>query len=150
MSSTPAARHWTSPNEDGWASGGHDENTPTRWLTIRYSISYLSRTAAIAKKRSARYRLGRSHFSTDKVLTIDLTYEPDDMVHRIRGVGGAEFIFTKQIDRLAAGNLQVNDFQIEVGAMDYGFDIDGIIGMDFLIQVGAIVDLTRLEMYTAP
>ena len=88
-------------------------------------------------------------FSTDKVLTVGLTYEPDDRVHRIRGVGGAEFIFTKQVDCLAVGDLQVNDFQIEVGAMDYGFDIDGIIGMDFLIQIGAIIDLAKLEMYPA-
>ena len=34
--------------------------------------------------------------------------------------------------------------------MDYGFDIDGIIGMDFLVEVGAIVDLSRLEIYTTP
>jgi len=88
-------------------------------------------------------------FSTDKVLTVGLTYEPDDRVHRIRGVGGAEFIFTKQVDCLAVGDLRVNDFQIEVGAMDYGFDIDGIIGMDFLIQIGAIIDLAKLEMYPA-
>ena len=86
-------------------------------------------------------------FSMDRVLTIGLTYAPDDKVHRIRGVGGAEFVFTKQVDSLAVGQLQVNDFQIEVGAMDYGFDIDGIIGMDFLIQVGAIIDLAKLEMY---
>jgi hypothetical protein len=83
------------------------------------------------------------------LLTIGLTYEPDDRVHRIRGVGGAEFVFTKCVDSLAVGKLQVNDFQIEVGAMDYGFDIDGIIGMDFLIQVGAIIDLAKLEMYPA-
>ena len=89
-------------------------------------------------------------FPTDAVLTIGLTYEPDDMVHRIRGVGGAEFIFTKQVDTLMVDELQVNDFQIEVGAMDYGFDIDGIIGMDFLVEVGAIVDLSRLEIYTTP
>ncbi len=88
-------------------------------------------------------------FSTDKVLTIDLTYEPDDSVHRIRGIGGTEFVFTKRGDCLAVGELQVNDFQIEVGAMDYDFDIDGIIGMDFLIQVGAIIDLAKLEMYPA-
>jgi hypothetical protein len=44
------------------------------------------------------------------------------------------------------GELQVSDFQIEVGSMDYGFDIDGIIGMDFLIQVEAIIDLARLEI----
>jgi hypothetical protein len=88
-------------------------------------------------------------FSTDRVLAIGLTYEPDDSVHRIRGVGGAEFVFTKRVDSLAVGKLQVNDFQIEVGAMDYGFDIDGIIGMDFLLQVGAIIDLAKLEMYPA-
>ncbi len=88
-------------------------------------------------------------FSTDRVSAISLMYEPDDMVHRIRGVGGTEFVFTKRIDCLAVGELLVNDFQIEVGAMDYGFDIDGIIGMDFLIQVGAIIDLAKLEMYPA-
>ena len=71
------------------------------------------------------------------------------MVHRIRGVGGTEFVFTKRVDRLSVGDLQVNDFQIEVGAMDYGFDIDGIIGMDFLTQVGAIIDLAKLEVYPA-
>ena len=88
-------------------------------------------------------------FSTDRVLTIGLTYEPDDRVHRIRGVGGTEFVFTKRVDCLVVGELQVNDFQIEVGAMDYGFDIDGIIGLDFLIQVGAIIDLSKLEVYLA-
>jgi len=88
-------------------------------------------------------------FSTDRVLTIGLTYEPEDMVHRIRGVGGTEFVFTKRVDSLAVGELQVDDFQIEVGTMDYGFDIDGIIGVDFLVQVGAIVDLSKLEMYSA-
>jgi hypothetical protein len=88
-------------------------------------------------------------FSTDSVLTIGLMYEPDDMVHRIRSVGGTEFVFTKRVDRLVVGKLQVNDFQIEVGAMEYGFDIDGIIGMDFLIQVGAIIDLAKLEIYPA-
>ena len=82
-------------------------------------------------------------------MTIGLTYEPDDKVHRIRGVGGTEFVFAKRVDRLGVGELQVNDFQIEIGAMDYGFDIDGIIGMDFLIQVGAIIDLAKLEMRPA-
>lgn len=86
-------------------------------------------------------------FPTDKVLAIDLQYEAEDTVHRIRGVGGAEFVFAKKVDRLSMGELQVNDFEIEVGAMDYGFEIDGIIGMDFLTQVGAVVDLAKLEIH---
>jgi hypothetical protein len=47
------------------------------------------------------------------------------------------------------GELQINDFEIEVGAMDYGFEIDGIVGMDFLTQVGAIIDLAKSEIYQA-
>ena len=89
-------------------------------------------------------------FSTDRILTIGLTYEPEDMVHRIRGVGGTEFVFTKRVDNLAVGELRVSNFQVEIGAMDYGFDIDGIIGMDFLIQVRATIDLSKLEIYSAP
>jgi hypothetical protein len=33
--------------------------------------------------------------------------------------------------------------------MDYGFAIDGIIGTDFLLQVGAVIDLSRLEIHRA-
>ena len=87
-------------------------------------------------------------FSTDRVETIGLTYAPEDTVHRIRGVGGTEFVFMKKIDCLAIGDLRVDDFQIEIGAMDYGFDIEGIIGMDFLTQVGAIIDLKKMEIYS--
>ena len=33
------------------------------------------------------------------------------------------------------------DFDVEIGEMDYGFDIDGILGMDFLTMSGAVIDL---------
>ncbi len=86
-------------------------------------------------------------FAADKLLTIDLRYEPDDAVHRIRGVGGAEFVFTKKVDRLGLSDLQVDGFEIEVGAMDYGMEMDGIIGMDFLIKTGAVIDLPQLDIH---
>lgn len=85
-------------------------------------------------------------FSTDKVSPIGLTYELNDMIHSIRGVGGSEFVFTKIIDGLRVDRLQVGALEVEIGAMDYGFEIDGIIGMDFLAQVGAVVDLSVMEI----
>lgn len=88
-----------------------------------------------------------SIWAADRLAEIGLTYSPDDQVHRIRGVGGAEFVFTKSVDRVAIGDIWAEDFTIEVGAMDYGFQIDGILGMDFLLSVGAIVDLEELEIY---
>ena len=88
-------------------------------------------------------------FSTDNIARIGLTYEPDDFVHRIRGVGGSEFVFTKRVDVLRVGDLQVEKFEIEIGAMNYGFDMDGIIGVDFLAKVGALIDLGRKELLLA-
>jgi hypothetical protein len=87
-------------------------------------------------------------FSADKMASMGVQYEPEDMVHRIRGVGGAEFVFTKRMDRIRLGDLDVNRFEVEIGAMDYGYNIDGIIGVDFLMQVGAVIDLANLEIRT--
>lgn len=88
-------------------------------------------------------------FSTDKVAQIRLTFELDDMLHTLRGVGGSEIVFAKTIDKLMVDKLQVSAFEVEIGAMDYGFEIDGIIGMDFLTQVGAVVDLSKMEIRSA-
>ena len=88
-------------------------------------------------------------FAADAVLAVGLQYEAHDAVYRIRGVGGSEFVFAKQIERLSLGALQVNDFVIEVGAMDYGLDLNGILGMDFLLHVGAVIDLAALRMHQA-
>jgi predicted aspartyl protease len=87
-------------------------------------------------------------FSADKVAALGVQYEPEDMVHRIRGVGGTEFVFTKRVDRIRLGDLVVKSFEVEIGAMDYGYDIEGIVGVDFLIQVGAVIDLANLEIRT--
>lgn len=84
--------------------------------------------------------------AVDRISGLDLKYEPDDAVHRVRGIGGAEFVYTKQIDRLSSGELEVTDFEVEIGAMEYGFEIDGIIGTDFLIQTCAVIDFARLEV----
>lgn len=81
--------------------------------------------------------------------SIGVQYEPDDMVHRIRGVGGAEFVFTKQMDNIQVGDLNVDHFEVEIGAMDYGYEINGIVGVDFLRQVGAVIDLANLEIRKA-
>ena len=89
-------------------------------------------------------------FSADQVAAVGLEYGTDDVVHRIRGVGGAEFVFTKRAESLTVGDLRLNNFEIEVGAMDYGFAIDGIIGMDFLSQVKAVIDLDLFEIRLSP
>src|SRR6476660_853919 len=85
-------------------------------------------------------------FSADRLLEIGIVPEPVDAIHRLRGVGGTEFAFTKRLDLLAVADMAVPDLEIEVGAMDYGFPADGILGLDYLLKIGALIDLRRLEL----
>lgn len=85
-------------------------------------------------------------FSADSLLEIDIKLEPEDAIRRIYGIDGAEFVFIKQIDSLAVGKIKVNHFPIEIGAMSYGFEIEGILGMDFLLQTKAKINLARLTL----
>jgi hypothetical protein len=85
-------------------------------------------------------------FAARVVAPIGILPEMTDDVYTVRGIGGTEAVFTRQIDRVAIEAQAVNNFEIEVGGMNYGFDIDGILGMDFLTRAGAIINLRDLRL----
>ncbi len=55
-------------------------------------------------------------------------------------------MLSKRLDSLSLGDLAVSSFPIQIGAMDYGFPIQGLIGLNFLVQAGAVIDLANLEI----
>ena len=84
--------------------------------------------------------------SADMVETINIFPEPNDPLHIVRGVGGSEVVFEKHLDYLQIGSQRIKQFAVEIGAMDYGFAIHGILGMDFLLQAGAVLDLNAMQI----
>lgn len=62
----------------------------------------------------------------------------------IRGIGGTELVFARRMDYLKAGDFSLPDFEVEVGGMDYGFEINGILGTDFLIQAEAVIHMKEM------
>lgn len=90
---------------------------------------------------------GGSVFKMDKVDEIGITIEDDDTIDTISAVGGIEFVYNKNIDGISIGNLELRNFTIEVGVMDYGFEVNGILGMDFMKGIGAIIDLDKMIIY---
>jgi len=84
--------------------------------------------------------------AVDELRAIGLDYELSDELHRVLGVGGGEFVFAKRVERLQVGNLSLADFEIEVGAMEYGFEVKGIIGADFFAATGAVIDFANMEI----
>lgn len=75
---------------------------------------------------------------------IGLTVDFDDVLGTISGVGGSEFVFFKTVDAIEVEGFKILNFQVDIGTMNYGIDIDGIIGMDFLLKAKGIIDLNEL------
>jgi Aspartyl protease len=84
-------------------------------------------------------------FQTEILESIGLIYAPDDEVHEVFGVGGSELVFQKRIEKIVCGELIVSNFSVEVGWLDYGIQLNGIVGLDFLLATRAILDLGLLE-----
>ena len=64
--------------------------------------------------------------SADLVEAIGIVPRPDDILNKLRGIGGTEVVYSRVVDRLAVGDAYLSDFDIEIGGMDYGFEIYGI------------------------
>ena len=92
---------------------------------------------------------GSSVFASDEMQRLGIGAGPNDYAHRFAGIGGTEYVVAKQVDLVVLGDMALRDVEIHIGAMDYGFPIQGIIGLDFLLQVQAVIDLDALEVRRA-
>ncbi|WP_145333766.1 retropepsin-like aspartic protease [Paenibacillus xylanexedens] len=84
--------------------------------------------------------------NADVVMDIGMIPEENDVVNTIRGVGGIEYVYTKSLDSIDVDGTVVEDFEIEIGSMDYGLEIDGILGFNFMKQTGAVINLNSMEI----
>ncbi|HSN74254.1 MAG TPA: retropepsin-like aspartic protease [Anaerolineae bacterium] len=78
------------------------------------------------------------------VAALGIQPDTEDVLYTIRGVGGTETVYLRRVQALRVGRYAVKDVEIEIGGMQYGFAINGILGMDLLRQVGAVIDLGQL------
>ena len=85
--------------------------------------------------------------SADQAATIGIVPEENDSIYRISGVGGTEFVYAKIVDEIMIGSMKAANFEIEFGAMEYGVELDAIIGLDCLLHIGAVIDLEKLILY---
>jgi predicted aspartyl protease len=117
------------------------DNLPFVELTVIHRGAELTISDVLVDTGSATTIL-----AADQVSQIGIVPEPSDTLYTIRGVGGIEAVFTRRIEQLRIGQCQVTEIQIEVGGMDYGFEIQGILGMDFLLRARAVINLRDLDL----
>ncbi|MBS3752726.1 MAG: clan AA aspartic protease [Anaerolineales bacterium] len=112
------------------------DDLPYTILTVNYQSNEIEIEYVLVDTGSAS-----TIFSSDYMARIGISPLPKDTLHTIRGVGGIETVFNREVDHIQLGSKKIEDVVIEVGGMDYGFDINGILGMDVLLSVGAIINL---------
>jgi len=83
----------------------------------------------------------------DVVADIGVRPEGDDRTAILHGIGGTEIVFTKWFDSVTLGDYSVEPCRVQIGAMDYGIDIQGIIGFDFMRAANLVIDSADMQIY---
>lgn len=82
----------------------------------------------------------------EPLLEIGVRYESTDTIAQVRGVGGTESVIVKTLDCIRVDEFEARGFTVHLGNLDYGFNLDGILGLDFLMSAQAVIDLKLLEL----
>ncbi|MDD4049359.1 MAG: aspartyl protease family protein [Clostridia bacterium] len=85
--------------------------------------------------------------SPDIVENIGIVAEISDRVSSYYGVGGSlHSFFSKEVDEINIGKVKLKDIKLDFGIIDPQGEINGLLGLDLLMKLGAILDLKRLVL----
>jgi predicted aspartyl protease len=121
-------------------------------LTFRHELAFVTATLTYAGVSIEIANVLVDTGAASTIINADLAADagvyvlPTDTLRRLRGVGGHEHVFTRRVDRFAIGDHGLDNFELEIGEMDYGFQLGGILGMDFLHAARARIDLDQLTI----
>ena len=88
----------------------------------------------------------RTLIVSEVVDEINIRVEPDDELIVCQGIGGTEVSFVKHIDLIKLENIEFKNKDIDFSNIDYE-GINGLVGLDLLIEAGIIIDLDKLKMH---
>ncbi|MBK8639823.1 MAG: retropepsin-like domain-containing protein [Chromatiaceae bacterium] len=121
-------------------------------LVLRESLLFSSLTLAY---RGARLEIddilvdtgsSTTLLSIDAVAPLGIHPEPTDIIRRIRGVGGVEYVFSRQVDAIALHGYETASLEAEFGDLNFGLKMNGILGLDVLLRARAVLDLGNLAI----
>jgi len=95
---------------------------------------------------------GAAHtlISSDVVSEIGIKFENGDKLVRSFGIGGDEYSFRKRIDQIQLGDMIMNNIGLDFGVFHEDINsINGLIGLDILKNGSLVIDLHRMQMYSA-
>ncbi|KAB3529400.1 retropepsin-like aspartic protease [Alkaliphilus serpentinus] len=85
--------------------------------------------------------------SPDVVEELGVIAEPTDKVKSFYGVGGSlHNFFTKMVDEIILDKKKLSNIKVDFGMIDPRGCINGLMGLDLLMKIGAVIDLKELSI----
>ena len=85
--------------------------------------------------------------SPDIVEEIGIVAALTDRISSFYGVGGSlHNFFSKEVDRICLGSIDIINAKLDFSVIDPAGDINGLLGLDLLMEMGAVIDLKKLTM----
>ncbi|MBS4535118.1 retropepsin-like domain-containing protein [Clostridium sp. D2Q-14] len=79
---------------------------------------------------------------------MDVELRDEDQIVKATGYGGKEcYSVRKRIDKIECKELYLENMKIDFGEIDPNERVNGLLGLDFLINAGIIIDLDSLTMH---
>lgn len=115
-----------------------------RLLEVEMAISFKGKTKIIDK---LVIDTGAAHtlLSSDIVEDLGIYFENGDSLVSSFGIGGEEYSFRKGVDFIKLGTHEIPEMKLDFGNLD-DWGIDGLIGLDILMDGKFIIDLEKLEL----
>jgi len=88
-----------------------------------------------------------SIISPDVVEDLGIFAEQDDSINSFYAAGGSlHNYFTKRVQEITLGGVGLKEVTMDFGVIDPKGNINGLLGLDLLIKIGAIIDLKNLTI----
>lgn len=115
-----------------------------RLLEVEMLISYKGRTKVLDK---LVVDTGAAHtvISSDVVEDQGIYFENGDPLVSSYGIGGEEYSFRKPVDFLKLGSHKICGLKLDFGNL-HEWGINGLIGLDLLINGQFIIDLEKMVL----
>ncbi|WP_135551292.1 pepsin/retropepsin-like aspartic protease family protein [Paenibacillus cymbidii] len=89
-----------------------------------------------------------SILSIDAVEPLFDSYEPEDQLRFMFGIGGREASIRRKIEQVTFNSFSSSDFYIDFGKIGEYPGINGLIGLDILISGNFVIDLAELQLHS--
>lgn len=70
----------------------------------------------------------------------------NEKIKNAQGIGGYEKILVKNFETLKLNDIALNNICLSIGDMDYGIDIDLLIGLDILKILNANINVKNMTL----